>query len=95
LLPIIINGHIGDHGAAIVDARGELALESTIESDCQPLHELVQTMISACDEIHCLRDATRGGIATVLNEFAEASNVGIRLDESAIPIRDEVSTVPR
>ncbi len=87
---IIINGHIGDHGAAIVDARGELALESTIESDCQPLHELVQTMISACDEIHCLRDATRGGIATVLNEFAEASNVGIRLDESAIPIRDEV-----
>ena len=87
---ILINGYIGDHGAAIVDARGELELESTIESDCQPLHDLVQTMIAACDEIHCMRDATRGGVATVLNEFAESSNVSIRINESAIPIRDEV-----
>ena len=87
---VLINGYIGDHGAAIVDARGELELETTIESDCQPLHDLVQTMIAACSEIHCLRDATRGGIATVLNEFAQASNVGIRLDEAAIPLREEV-----
>lgn len=87
---ILINGHVGDHGAAIVDARGELALENTVESDCQPLHELVHTVLTACSEIHCLRDATRGGIATVLNEFAAASNVGIRIEEALIPQRAEV-----
>ncbi len=87
---IIINGYIGDHGAAIVDARGELALESTIESDCQPLHDLIQTMLTACPTLHCLRDATRGGLATVLNEFAATSNVSIRINETQIPLREEV-----
>lgn len=87
---IIINGFIGDHGAAIVDARGELALESTILSDCQPLNDLVQTMLKTCPTIHCLRDATRGGVATVLNEFAQSSQVGIKLQQAAIPVRDEV-----
>ncbi len=87
---IIINGFIGDHGAAIVDARGELALESTIESDCQPLHDLIQTMLTACPTLRCLRDATRGGLATVLNEFAATSNVSIRINETQIPLRDEV-----
>ncbi|WP_298608248.1 hydrogenase expression/formation protein HypE [uncultured Thiothrix sp.] len=87
---IIVNGFIGDHGAAIVDARGELALESSILSDCQPLHDLVQTMLKVCPTIHCLRDATRGGVATVLNEFAQSSQVGIKLQQSVIPIRDEV-----
>jgi hydrogenase expression/formation protein HypE len=87
---IIINGFIGDHGAAIVDARGELALESTILSDCQPLNDLVQTMLKTCPAIHCLRDATRGGVATVLNEFAQSSQVGIKLQHTAIPVRDEV-----
>lgn len=87
---VIINGYIGDHGAAIVDARGELALETTIETDCQPLNHLIQTMLASCPDIHCMRDATRGGLATVLNEFATSSNVAINIDYSAIPIREEV-----
>ena len=87
---IIINGYLGDHGAAIVDARGDLALQNTIESDCQPLNDLVQAMLAVCPDIHCLRDATRGGLATVLNEFAQASNCSMQVDETKLPIRDEV-----
>jgi len=87
---ILINGYIGDHGAAVLDARGELALESSIETDCQPLNGLVQTMLEACPDIHCLRDATRGGVATVLNEFAQTANCCMRLDETALPLREEV-----
>lgn len=87
---LLTNGFIGDHGAAIVDARGQFALDNHILSDCQPLHGLVQAMLTACPDIHCLRDATRGGIASVANEFAEQSRVGIRLDEASIPLRDEV-----
>jgi len=87
---IICNGYIGDHGAAIVDARGELAIENTIETDCAPLGALIQDMLVTCPEIHCMRDATRGGIATVLNEFAQASQCAISIDESKLPIRDEV-----
>jgi hydrogenase expression/formation protein HypE len=87
---ILINGFIGDHGAAIVDARGELAIENSIETDCQPLDGLVRTMLEVCPDIHCLRDATRGGLATVLNEFAADSHVGLRIEEQALPVRDEV-----
>ena len=87
---VIVNGSLGDHGVAILVARNELELQSTIASDCQPLHGLVQTMLAACPDIHCLRDATRGGLATVLNEFAASSKVGIRLQEQALPIRPEV-----
>ncbi len=87
---IVVNGPVGDHGAAIVDARGELALESTIESDCRPLADLVAAMLEACPDLHCLRDATRGGIAAVLNEFARASGCALCIDEAALPIRDEV-----
>lgn len=90
---IIINGEIGNHGTAILIARGELALESDIKSDCQPLHDLVATILDVCPDIHAMRDATRGGLATVLNEFASTSNVGIRLQEESIPIREEVKGV--
>jgi hydrogenase expression/formation protein HypE len=90
---VIINGEIGNHGTAILIARGELALETDIESDCQPLHELVAEIIKVCPEIHAMRDATRGGLATVLNEFALTANVGIRINENAIPIREEVNGV--
>jgi hydrogenase expression/formation protein HypE len=90
---VIINGEIGNHGAAILIARGELALETDIESDCQPLHELVAEIIKVCPQIHAMRDATRGGLATVLNEFALTANVGIRINENAIPIREEVNGV--
>ncbi len=87
---IIINGYIGDHGAAIVDARGEMSLSNTIKSDCQTLNGLIEVMLESCQQIHCMRDATRGGIATVLNEFAQASQVDISIDESSLPVRDEV-----
>ena len=87
---IIVNGTLGDHGVAILVARNELDLHSDIPSDCQPLHALVQSMLKACPDIHCLRDATRGGLATVLNEFAASSNVGMRLHERALPLKPEV-----
>ncbi len=87
---VLINGFIGDHGAAILEARGDLALRSSIKSDCQSLSSLVQAMLDVCPDIHCLRDATRGGIATVLNEFAQSSNVCIKLNEKDIPLRHEV-----
>ncbi|MEJ2058987.1 MAG: hydrogenase expression/formation protein HypE [Gammaproteobacteria bacterium] len=90
---VIVNGYLGDHGAAILKARGELALETDIQSDCQALHGLIEAMLAACPDIHCLRDATRGGVATVLNEFAESAAVGIRVDEQHLPIRGEVRGV--
>jgi len=90
---VIVNGTIGDHGAAILCARQDLALRTTVESDCRPLHDLIDAMIKACSDIHCLRDATRGGVATVLNEFAQAASVCIRFDETSIPVREPVKGV--
>lgn len=90
---ILVNGPLGDHGTAILIARGELALDTNVASDCQPLHGLVDTIINACPQVKAMRDATRGGVATVLNEFATASGVGIRLQESQVPIREEVKGV--
>jgi hydrogenase expression/formation protein HypE len=90
---VIVNGYLGDHGAAILQARGELALAVDIASDCQPLHTLIDAMRAACPELRCLRDATRGGLATVLNEFAQSSGVGIRLEEGSLPVRDGVRGV--
>ena len=90
---VLINGFIGDHGAAILQARGDLALDAELASDCQPLHDLVAAMLAACPDIHCLRDATRGGIATVLNEFATGSALAIRIDEARLPVRDPVRGV--
>ncbi len=87
---VIVNGVLGDHGTAILIARNQLSLEADIESDCQPLGGLVAAMLSSCRNIHCLRDATRGGLATVLNEFAQSSNVGIRISERDVPLREEV-----
>ena len=87
---VIVNGVLGDHGTAILIARNQLALEADVSSDCQPLDGLVAAMLAASPAIHCLRDATRGGIATVLNEFAHSSNVGIRIREDALPLREEV-----
>lgn len=90
---VIINGFIGDHGCAIVSAREDLALEASIDSDCRQLYGLISKMISNCPEIHCMRDATRGGLATVLNEFASQSEVCIKIFEKDIPIRPEVRGV--
>ena len=87
---VLVNGHLGDHGTAILIARQLLALEADVASDCQPLGGLVAAMLAAGPNIHCMRDATRGGIATVLNEFAQCSNVAIRIHESRLPLREEV-----
>jgi hydrogenase expression/formation protein HypE len=87
---VLVSGPIGDHGAAILVARGRLAIEAHIASDCRPLAGLVSAMLDACPGIHCLRDATRGGVAAVLNEFAQASRVAIRVREADVPLRDEV-----
>ncbi len=90
---VLINGAIGDHGAAILSARQDLALDAAIHSDCQPLHGLISAMLAACPDIHCLRDATRGGVATVLNEIAHASSVCIRCDEASLPVNEAVKGV--
>jgi hydrogenase expression/formation protein HypE len=82
--------NLGDHGAAVLNARGDLALDTGIESDCQPLNGLIDALLEACPTVRCLRDATRGGVATVLNEFAEAASVAMRIEERALPIREEV-----
>ncbi len=90
---ILINGTVGDHGATILKARGGLEVDAELSSDTQPLHTLVQAMLSVCPDIHCLRDATRGGLATVLNEFALASSVAMCIEEAHVPVRDEVRGV--
>jgi hydrogenase expression/formation protein HypE len=88
---VLINGPIGNHGAAILVAREQFALESELHSDCQPLHSLVAAIVAACPQVRAMRDATRGGLATVLNEFADSAQVGIRLTEAAIPVDPAVA----
>jgi hydrogenase expression/formation protein HypE len=87
---ILVNGLLGDHGAAILNARGDLALTTPIESDCAALHGLIAALLAAAPGTRFLRDATRGGVATVLNEVARASRVGIEIVENQTPIRSEV-----
>ncbi len=93
---VIVSGQVGDHGTTIMIARGELELETEIESDTAPLGALVQEMLdeaarlAAPDAVHCLRDPTRGGVATTLNEIALASEVCIEIYEDNIPVREEV-----
>jgi hydrogenase expression/formation protein HypE len=87
---IILSGYIGDHGIAILSQRENLEFEGRIESDCAPLHDLVREMLEVTSDIRCLRDPTRGGVATVLNEIATRSHVGMLLEETEIPVRDTV-----
>jgi hydrogenase expression/formation protein HypE len=87
---IIVNGKLGDHGAAVLAARGDMALDSPIESDCAALNGLIAALLAAAPGVRFLRDATRGGVATVLNELAAASQVAIEIDEAATPIRREI-----
>ena len=87
---LIVSGTLGDHGVAIMSVREGLEFETLLESDTAPLNGLVDTMLAASPEIHCLRDATRGGLAAVLNELASASKVGIEFDERRVPVRAEV-----
>jgi len=93
---VLVSGTMGDHGMAIMSVREGLQFETTIQSDTAPLNGLVEAMLtvghgSPTAQIHCLRDATRGGLAAVLNELAEASQVGIEFDERKVPLRPEVN----
>ncbi len=87
---IILSGYIGDHGMAILSQRENLEFEGVIESDCAALYTLVSTMLDVCLDIRCMRDPTRGGVATVLNEIAGRSNAGMLLRETEIPVRETV-----
>jgi hydrogenase expression/formation protein HypE len=88
---VLISGPLGAHGMAVLSARGELAFEAEIKSDVAPLNGLVERIFSACDQVHVLRDPTRGGLATTLNEIARQSGVSITLKEAAIPVEEAVS----
>jgi hydrogenase expression/formation protein HypE len=89
---VLVSGTIGDHGMAIMVARGELALEVELESDTAALGELSAALVDAAgDGLRCMRDPTRGGVATVVNELALASETSVVLDEAALPVRPEVN----
>jgi hydrogenase expression/formation protein HypE len=88
---LLVSGSIGDHGIAIMSVREGLTFQTEIQSDTAPLDGLVNAILGITKDIHCLRDATRGGLAAVLNELASASRVGIEFDEKKVPIRAEVN----
>lgn len=90
---IVVSGNIGDHHATILSAR--MGIENNIKSDNAPLGEMVRKMLRDGIEIHCMRDITRGGLGTVLNELAGASRVGIEIDEAKIPVDSEVKAFAR
>ncbi len=87
---VLVSGPVGNHGVAILSSRENLTFETTIESDSAALHGLVGSMVEAVPGIHCLRDPTRGGLATTLNELAQQSGVGMRLREADIPVDEQV-----
>ncbi|WP_139215210.1 hydrogenase expression/formation protein HypE [Oceanisphaera psychrotolerans] len=86
---VLVNGHVGDHGAAVMLAREDLGLVGELASDCASLHSLIHPVLAQCTGVRCLRDATRGGLGGVLSEMAGASAVEIRLCESDLPIRPQ------
>lgn len=87
---LLVNGALGDHGATILAARGDLALSTELQSDCQSLGHLMAAVLDAAPATRAARDATRGGVASVLNELAQAAKVGIVINETALPLRAEV-----
>jgi hydrogenase expression/formation protein HypE len=87
---VLVSGTIGDHGVAIMSVREGIAFETELESDCAPLIGLTRSMLSACPSIRAMRDPTRGGLSSALNELAAASKVGVRIDEPSVPVRPEV-----
>ncbi len=87
---IILSGTMGDHGIAVLAERGELGFSTTIESDVAPLNNMIETLLLAAPHTHVLRDPTRGGVATTLNEIAQQSRVNILLQESALPVKKQV-----
>jgi hydrogenase expression/formation protein HypE len=87
---VLLSGTIGDHGIAVMSQREGLRFSMNLESDCAPLNKLVSQMLEVSSRIHCLRDPTRGGLATTLNELAQQSEVGIVVDEAKIPVKEDV-----
>jgi hydrogenase expression/formation protein HypE len=87
---VLLSGTVGDHGIAVLAARGELDFEAQVESDMAPLNAMVELMFDACSDIRVLRDPTRGGLATSLNEIACQSRIGIRIDEQSVPVHGAV-----
>ena len=87
---VLVSGPIGNHGITIMLARGELDIETDLTSDTAPLHGPVERLLAATTGVRCLRDATRGGVATILNEVARSAEVAVVIDEKAIPVRPEV-----
>jgi hydrogenase expression/formation protein HypE len=87
---VLVSGTLGDHGMAVMIARGELALEVELESDTAPLHELAAVLLELGTAVRWLRDPTRGGLATALNELAEEAQLAVALDEAALPLRPSV-----
>jgi len=90
---IILSGTIGDHGIAILSAREKFDFQTKVKSDSQPLNGIVSEILRVSKRIHTLRDPTRGGLATILNEIAEQSGVGIEIEEEKIPVKQEVKGV--
>ncbi len=88
---VLVSGSMGDHGVAILSQREGISFETTIESDSASLHTLVADMVTVCPDIHVLRDPTRGGLATTLNELAWQSGVGFKVEENAIPVKPQVA----
>jgi len=87
---VILSGSLGEHGIAVLSKRQGLELNVPIESDCAPLNRMVADMLAVSANLHCLRDPTRGGLATTLNEFAQQSNVGIKIEEDSLPVNEAV-----
>ncbi len=90
---IILSGSIGDHGITVLTQREGMTFDSSVISDSAPLNHMVNGMLCVCNEIHVLRDPTRGGVGTALNEIANKSNAGIRIYEEKIPVKDEVAGI--
>ena len=90
---IIVNGPVGDHGAAVMMVRGGFDFESDLVSDCAPLHSLIRDIVAVNPGIRFMRDPTRGGIAATLNEIAESTGFGVIVHESEIPVRDSVRSI--
>jgi len=88
---ILVNGTLGDHGMAVMMRRQGIELESDLSSDCAPLSDLVEALLQVGIRLHCLRDATRGGAGGVLCEIAQASGLGIEINEASVPVRRQVA----
>lgn len=90
---VMVNGYLGDHGMAILAARNDLPVDATVQSDCAPFNGLIQDVLALGEGVTFMRDATRGGLGTVVCELAESCGRSIAIDESALPVRPAVSSL--